>query len=89
MHGRSAIDKGLHGGHLPVGPLHSDANRLLRTGEEGLVEAVQRNKAGVQLRNVADVKVDAKMFHSLRLLKNQIIHEQQNLSRMTFFVKNI
>ena len=68
VHGRSAMDKSLHSGHLPVGPLHSDAHALLRAGEEGLVEAVQRNEAGVQLRNIADVNVDAKMFHSLRLL---------------------
>ena len=68
VHGRGAMDKGLHGSHLPVGPLHSDAHALLRAGEKGLVEAVQRNEAGVQLRNVADVNVDAKMFHSFRLL---------------------
>ena len=63
-HLRRAVDEGLAGGHLAVGPLHGDAHRLLCRGQEGAVEAHEGDKVRVQGRRVFQVHLDAKTIHN-------------------------
>ena len=62
-HLRRAVDEGVAGGHLAVGPLHGDAHRLFRVRQESAVEAQQGDKLRVQGRDVLELHRDTKSVH--------------------------
>ena len=57
--------KGLHGSYFPVCPLNSYSNRFLRFSEKSSVELIKRNETRVQLREIANIDLYAKVFHCL------------------------
>ena len=61
-----SVYEGLNGGNFPVGPLHGHTHRLFSILKKSPVEQVEGNKLLIQLRDIANFNIDAKMFHSLR-----------------------
>ena len=64
---RGAVDEGVHPGDLAVGPLHGEAQGLLRRGQKGFVVEAQGDEAGVQPGVIGHGYPDAVQVHGERL----------------------
>ena len=64
-----AVDKGMAGGHLAVGPLHGDAHRLFGALQKGVIKTHQGDKLRVQRGDILQLHLDSKSVHKRFLLK--------------------